>query len=357
MRVLIVTLMLVYGSVAGAQAPDTENDVADITAVRTHPVPIKRKPPRYPQKALRQGTEGWVVTRFTITAEGTTDDIVVVHASIDGVFEKEAIRAIKDWTYEPGTLNGVAVRQNTRAVRQIFRVKNQKIAVTREFQEYYKRATAAVKNGELETAKELIDQLDANQRRLLTEVCYLDVLKSAYWQKMGNDKAKLRHVERALVIADEVATKGMYTSLLRQAIIANAQATKYAAVLKHYKTLLGIQPDLPPDDPVRKVVSRVEALLEGDKPIATGGKIIRCKKCQVPQSYWRRTLSRSRFSVDEVVGRVNEIEVVCDRQSVTLAYDPDTVWSVEQGWGECDIRVHGDDGTTFRLVEHPQGQQ
>jgi len=64
-------------------------------------------------------------------------------------------------------------------------------------------------------------------------------------------------------------------------------------------------------------------------------------------------LNRGKFSVDEVVGKVSEVEVICERQSVTLAYDPETVWSVKRDWGGCDLRVHGDDGTTFRLVEHP----
>ena len=54
-------------------------------------------------------------------------------------------------------------------------------------------------------------------------------------------------------------------------------------------------------------------------------------------------MNRGNFSVDEVAGKVSEVEVVCDRQSVTLAYDPATVWSIKRDWGGCDLRVQPGD--------------
>lgn len=355
MRTLTLAFLLVcYVSVFAAE-PKGETDTAEITAVRTFAIPEKREPPRYPRNALRSGTEGWVVVSFAITEDGATDGIEVVQASIDGVFEKAAIKAVSGWTFKPATLDGVAVRQGNRQAPLTFQIKSDNpAAVTGKFQELYKEATIALKDGDLDAAKEIITQLDANQKRLLAEVCYLDVLKSAYWQKMGHDKAQLRYINRALVIADRVTKKGVYVSLLRQAIAANAKAGKYVAALKNYETLVETNPDLPPDDPVNLIVNDVKQLLAGDKAIVTEGKINRCKKCKPPRSYWRHVLNRGDFSIDEVVGKVSGVEVVCDRKSVTLDYDPETVWSIKRDWGGCDLRVHGEDGTTFRLVEHPR---
>lgn len=353
MRSLILTFLLVICTFAFAKDTVAGENTAEITALRTYAIPEKHDAPRYPRDALRRGTEGWVVAHFTVTEEGKTDNIAIVKTSIEGVFEKEAIKTINGWTYTPATLNGVAVPQSTRSIRMIFRIVNDKVVASRKFLKLYRQALKAMQDGDLVTAKDLIDQLDANQKRLLTEVCYLDVLKSVYWQKMGDDRAQLKHVEHALVIADEVAKKGMYISLLRQAIAGNAMASNYAAVLKHHENLMEVLPDLAPDDPVNRIVDDVNRILAGDKAIVTNGEITRCKTCKPPRSSWRHVLNRGNFSVDEVAGKVSEVEVVCDRQSVTLAYDPATVWSIERDWGGCDLRVHGENGTTFRLVEHP----
>lgn len=353
MRSLILVFFLVCCVPAFAAEAEVEKNTAEITAVRTYAIPDKHDPPRYPRDALRRGTEGWVIAHFTVTEEGKTDDIAVIKASIDGFFEKEAIRTISGWTYKPATLDGVAVRQSTRSIRMTFRITNTAVAASKKFLKLYRQALTAMKDGDLVTAKDLIDQLDANQKRLLTEVCYLDILKSVYWQKMGDDMAQLKHVEHALVIADEVAKKGMYISLLRQAIAGNALANNYAAVLEHYETLVEVSPDLAPDDPINRIVNDVNQILEGDKAIVSNGKITRCKTCQPPKSFWRHVLNRGNFSIDNVAGKVSDVEVVCDRQSVTLAYDPETVWSIKRDWGGCDLRVHGEAGTTFRLIEHP----
>jgi len=354
MRTHILAFLLVCCVSVFAAEPEGEPDTAEITAVRTFAIPEKRDPPRYPRNALRSGTEGWVVARFTITEDGATDGIEVVQASIDGVFEKAAIKAVSGWTFKPATLDGVPVRQGNRQAPLTFQIKSDNpAAVTGKFQDLYKEATLAIKDGDLDIAEEIITQLDASQKRLLAEVCYLDVLKSVYWQKMGNDKAQLWHINRALVIADRVTKESVHVSLLRQAIAANAKVGKYAAALKNYDALVEVKPDLPADDPANNIVSGIEQLLQGNAAIVTDGKITRCGKCQPPRSSWRHDLNRNSFSVDEVVGQVSDVEVICERQSVTLAYDPETVWSIERDWGGCDVRVHGEAGTTFRLIEHP----
>lgn len=39
--------------------------------------------------------------------------------------------------------------------------------------------------------------------------------------------------------------------------------------------------------------------------------------------FWGHILNRSRFSIDQVVGEVYEIEIVCQYNSVTVVYDPE----------------------------------
>ena len=68
-------------------------------------------PPSYPSDALRRGIEGWVELAFTVMPNGTVDDIEVRNASPTDVFDDAAIRAVRQWRFEPVRRNGKVVQQ------------------------------------------------------------------------------------------------------------------------------------------------------------------------------------------------------------------------------------------------------
>jgi len=73
--------------------------------------PISHVSPDYPEAAAKANTEGYVVLQFDITETGTTDNITVVKSSPEGVFDKSASSALKQWQYKPRVQNGQALRQ------------------------------------------------------------------------------------------------------------------------------------------------------------------------------------------------------------------------------------------------------
>lgn len=73
--------------------------------------PIVRIPPQYPHTATIKGIEGWVMVEFTITPGGTVADARIVDSEPKGVFDRETLRAIKRWKYQPKIVNGQAVPQ------------------------------------------------------------------------------------------------------------------------------------------------------------------------------------------------------------------------------------------------------
>ena len=78
-------LMLGMGSVALAGAP----------------IPVKQDPPSYPADAARRGLEGFVEVEFVIGADGKVGSVDVLKAQPPRVFEREAVRAVKGWTFQP----------------------------------------------------------------------------------------------------------------------------------------------------------------------------------------------------------------------------------------------------------------
>jgi TonB family protein len=77
----------------------------------------------YPQLALDYGIEGFVSLRFTVLPDGSTAGIEVVQAEPAGVFEGHAIRALRQWQYEPVIRDGQAVAEPV-AIRIKFALPN-----------------------------------------------------------------------------------------------------------------------------------------------------------------------------------------------------------------------------------------
>jgi TonB family protein len=67
--------------------------------------------PVYPESARRRGIEGWVELIFTVTPNGTVEDVEVRNASPTDVFEDSAIRAVRAWRFEPVHSNGERIPQ------------------------------------------------------------------------------------------------------------------------------------------------------------------------------------------------------------------------------------------------------
>jgi TonB family protein len=77
------------------------------------PQVVREVKPQYAADAMRAGVQGAVELEFVVLADGTVGDVRVtrsVHAGLD----EEAVRAVKQWTFKPGTKDGepVAVQVN-----------------------------------------------------------------------------------------------------------------------------------------------------------------------------------------------------------------------------------------------------
>jgi TonB family protein len=93
------------------------------------PQPLIRIAPNYPTDALAARRDGEVQLEFTIAANGTTKDIVVVDSS-SPEFEEPAVAALSRWRYSPTNVECVgtvctpipnAVAEERRGVRTLLR--------------------------------------------------------------------------------------------------------------------------------------------------------------------------------------------------------------------------------------------
>jgi len=75
----------------------------------TAPVLTKRVNPQYTDGAMRLKVQGVVKLAIVVKADGAVGDDVRVVTSLDDELDQQAILAVKQWEFKPGTKDGHAV--------------------------------------------------------------------------------------------------------------------------------------------------------------------------------------------------------------------------------------------------------
>ena len=101
---LLLALMLAVGA---AQAQDTVYKPGDGVSL---PQVVKQVKAEYTSEAMRQMIEGTVTLDVVVKADGAVGDVKVTQ-SLDAVYglDEQAIKAMKQWEFKPGTKDGKAV--------------------------------------------------------------------------------------------------------------------------------------------------------------------------------------------------------------------------------------------------------
>ncbi len=96
------------GSPSEVRADDTaQNSIEPGTRAK----PINRPPARYPSREAARGVEGWVQVSYVVNPDGDVGEVLIEDSSGRKSFEKETLRAMRRWRFEPATMNGEPIEQ------------------------------------------------------------------------------------------------------------------------------------------------------------------------------------------------------------------------------------------------------
>lgn len=106
--------------------PGIESMQQSLSALQgeTMAMPLYRVNPKYPRKALRLGKQGHVLLSFDINQAGRVENIQVLEAKPQRMFERSARQALKKWRYKPMVVNGQAVSKLGQKIRLDFKMEN-----------------------------------------------------------------------------------------------------------------------------------------------------------------------------------------------------------------------------------------
>ena len=85
-------------------------------------MPLYRVEPRYPSRALKRKIEGYVIMSFSIDETGKPFNVEIQETSPKRMFNRDAVRALKQWKYQPKLLEGKAIVQQNQTVRLEFKL-------------------------------------------------------------------------------------------------------------------------------------------------------------------------------------------------------------------------------------------
>ena len=178
-------------------APIQSAELSQLLVTRIDPMPIERIEPKYPINAARQSREGWVRLSFVIDKEGNVGNVLVTETSGSKDLTQSAIKAAKEWKYEPAMENGQPVQQCANSVQMDFRMhKNGTTGVSRKFKSQYKKAQQALVEKDYKVLDEQLTLMKKDKYMHLSENNYFHLLSADYAKEKGEKYEQLSHLSR-----------------------------------------------------------------------------------------------------------------------------------------------------------------
>jgi protein TonB len=106
---LALVSCLVAGPIAASAPQAQEGPVYKPGNGVSAPVVVREVKPAYTAEARRAGIQGVVVLECVVETDGRVGDVTVTKPLDEGL-DQEAVKAARQWTFEPGKKDGKAVR-------------------------------------------------------------------------------------------------------------------------------------------------------------------------------------------------------------------------------------------------------
>lgn len=330
----------------------THVSVADESSShRIYAKPVVRTAPKYPMTELRDRQQGWVELNYVVTTDGTVIEPVVEASSGSRAFERAAVKTVKRWRYEPALLNGEPVQQCKTAVRISFAIKGSQTGVSRNFHRKYRKMDRAVDEGDLDFATSELELAFRSKGLTLGERSWLWALQSRIDGIRGDRRRQLISVRRALNVSGDWIPDKLRTALLMTQVILEIENGNYSAAMSAYSDLKSIDDaDTSKLDPIAE---EIRALAESDQLIYKAAEIGGAQNCETCESHWQYKPLRRAIEITDVDGKLGNLELRCEWQRFVDGAREGVAWEIPNSWGDCSVVVHGETGSTFKLVELP----
>jgi TonB family protein len=344
-RMVCALLLTSPGQLMGEPSVDGQ-PVAKGDHVQTQtfePVRIKKSiVPAYTPEASFNYEEGWVELRFMVSPEGKAYQAYVSQSVGRKEFQRAALQAIQDFTFEPALENGRPI-DSAASIKMKFELNGGLQGAREVYITGYRAFDRAIAAGNKQAADAALTKLRISN---LYEDAYYGLAQYRYAIKWGDEKEQMSGLRRA--IASESSAhylpKTLFVSALRDLFRLEVGAQDFAAAISTWETMLKAGIDQQTRSDLQPVVDQLNVIRADDRAYAIDGQII--------ESSWEYRLFKSWFHVTVSEGQITGVRLLCDKKYVEFKYDPALDYRVSSRFGQCALVLSGDAGTQFRLIQH-----
>lgn len=308
------------------------------------PRPLEHAQPELPRNRFGRSMEGWVVLRYTVLADGRTADVRVLDRMPPQLIDRNAVAAVKAWTFEPATAGGKPIEWHNNESVVVFDDDTVPLEPSPLFSQTYLEVADLIKQEDYDKALKRNEAMLSTLTSRLAEVGLAEMQRTVIAIGLGDlhgaYAAVLRATDpRVLVLGpDDLKVALQYRDVLE------LDLGDLVGALETLARRNEIEP-VPDSDAMAARAATLEQAVHGESPIAI--------KAKVADEYWLHRPTRRTFAIADVEGELKAIQVDCDRRSAELAYMPDSEWTLPESWGACSLLVEGRRETEFVFYEFP----
>lgn len=325
--------------------------------------------PRYPQDPKSENREtslddGLVELVFMVDETGKTFAPLVLRASMEK-FVAPALAAIDGFRYEPAQRNGNPVMSKAQHTLK-FKVTAADLRSSRGtqstftglrdngvpdgYQSYYDKFTKELSRPKPspEKAQRLLNQMVNLKHQSFYSLAYHSLARFRFAEKFlsANDQITALndliwfdpYVEEKHQILTNETNAGIWSNLLKLQI----ESGRYAEALDSYAKLNTF--DAKAATPFREYTDKIRLLQSSEHATQRAISLPEAGSQNVP-------LLKTSFMFADVKGTPTALKLRCAAKYAELEFVSDAKYQVPQNWGNCDLEISGNPGTTALLLE------
>jgi TonB family protein len=341
---LVCASLLPFGA-RGQSATDGADTSAPAAEIQTEelraPLLMKRPALSYPEEEMHRNGEGWVQLGLMVDPVGKPFEVTVVASSGDKVFEKEAVRAVEQASYQPGMLNGRPIESATQ-LKIVFRFSEPSTGASEDFVHQYVKLQKAVEAKDRSAADRALKNLEV---RNLYEDAYFGLATFMYARQWGDEAQQLSGLRRAIAYESTAhyLSAQQFRSALVQCLALEVKLHHYAEAQHLWANVLrsGIEPGA--IEKIKPMMQQLSRIRTSEGAYDVSGSL--------PDGTWGLDLYKRNFHFKVSAGHIAYVKLRCSRGFVRFAFDPDIQYRINSKYGDCEMELEGEVGTQFTLTQ------
>ena len=306
-------------------------------------------------------SDAWLVYTYDIDATGLVTDAAIRSSNGVPEVEQAVLRQVKAMQFSPATRDGSPLKVSAEPVSYTW-ILDRPRQMSPAFEQRYRQAWDLYAGENYPAASEIAVSLSEYPGRNALEEVKSRILLASLASRSQDDGAELQHLGRVIEL-ERLALDNNFRNTY-------VPADQFLQILDRFVTLqldawmladagdtLMLMQRLADDSAIAGEAGQrfvaAQRRFDAIPDVAVTGKLDPLFR-DGPGS-WKTGLSRTRFSLSDVRGRVASVFLVCAGGERQLRYPTQEHWTVPPGWNNCRIEVSGEAGTELVLHQHASG--